>query len=85
MDTTYSFKPLTKRRLYEDIIDQITEAVIEGRLKAGDPIPSERTLAKMFNAGRPTIREALRTLGLMGLVQGDIGRKGTRIIEHRAD
>lgn len=79
MDSTYSFKPVSKRRLYEDIIDQITQAFIEGRLKPGDPIPSERTLAKMFNVGRPTIREALRTLGLMGLVQGDIGRKGTRI------
>jgi DNA-binding FadR family transcriptional regulator len=79
VDPAYSFTPVAKRRLYEDIIDQIKEAIVEGKLKPGDPVPSERKLAKMFNVGRPTIREALRTLGLIGLIQGDIGRKGTRI------
>jgi len=76
------FKPVKKKRLFEDIIEQIKQAIVEGKLKTGDSVPSERKLAKMFNVGRPTIRESLRTLELMGLLKSGFGSKGPRISDY---
>jgi len=70
-------KPLKKSRLYEDIVDQIKKLIIQGKLKPSDKLPSERDLAKIFNVGRPTVRDAIRTLSLMGLVEVNHGMKGT--------
>ncbi|MFH2074517.1 MAG: FCD domain-containing protein, partial [Pseudomonadota bacterium] len=49
------------------------------RLKPADRLPSERILAKRFNVGRPTVREAIRKLELIGLVEVFSGHKGTTI------
>ena len=73
------FKPLKKSRLYEDIVDQIKKLIIQGKLQPSDKLSSERDLAKMFNVGRPTVREAIRTLSMMGLVEVNHGQKGTII------
>lgn len=73
------FKPLKKSRLYEDIVDQIKTLIIQGKLKPSDKLSSERDLANMFNVGRPTVREAIRTLSMMGLVEVNHGQKGTII------
>lgn len=73
------FKPLKKARLYEEIVDHIKGLIIEGKLKPSDRLPSERELACQFNVGRPTVREAIRTLSLMGLVEVNAGQRGTLI------
>ena len=77
------FKPLKKTRLYEGIVEQIKNLIIRGDLKPSDKLPSERDLAKIFNVGRPTVREAIRTLSLLGLVEINHGQKGT-IVKHFA-
>lgn len=79
MEEKISFQPLQKRLLYEDVIDQIKKSIISGKLRPGDHLPSERKLAEMFNVGRPTIREAIRSLGLMGLIEVNSGSKGSTI------
>jgi len=73
------FKPVKKSRLYEDIVDQIKKLIIQGKLKPSDKLSSERDLAKMFTVGRPTVREAIRTLNMMGLVEVNHGQKGNII------
>lgn len=73
------FKPLKKARLYEEIVDHIKGLIIEGKLKPSDRLPSEREPACQFNVGRPTVREAIRTLSLMGLVEVNAGQRGTLI------
>ena len=73
------FKPLRKIRLYEEVAEQIKVSIFNGRLKSGDRLPPERELCKIFNVGRPTIREALRTLTIMGLIEVNTGRKGSLI------
>ena len=73
------FKPLKKGRLSEEIVDYIKELIVDGRLKFSDKLPSERDLAERFNVGRPTVREAIRTLELIGLVEVFPGHKGTTI------
>ena len=47
---------------------QIDELIREGRLKAGDQLPSERELAETFKVSRTSVREALRALETKGLI-----------------
>ncbi len=67
-------------RLYEQIVEQIQRRIMDGDLKPGDQLPSERELGKQFGVSRTSIREAIRVLTLMGLVEVNHGR-GTFITE----
>jgi len=73
------FKSLKRNRLSEDIVNYIKNLIVEGKLKPLDRLPSERELAERFGVGRPTVREAIRSLELMGLVEVHSGQKGTVI------
>jgi GntR family transcriptional repressor for pyruvate dehydrogenase complex len=55
--------------LYKKIVDEIRGMVVEGKLKAGEKLPSERELADQFGVSRVPVREALKTLEFMGIVQ----------------
>ena len=77
-----AFQPLKKSRLYEEVADKIKQAIYDGQLKPGDRLPPERELCQMFDVGRPTIREALRTLSVVGLVEVNHGAKGSVIKEY---
>lgn len=57
--------------------NQIKASIFKGELKPGDQLPSERELSETFNVGRPTIREALRTLGVLGMIESNPGIKGS--------
>jgi len=81
MRKNFPFKPLKKMRLYEEVAAQIKQAIFTGQLEPGERIPSERDLCKIFNVGRPTVREALRTLSLMGLIEVNTGIKGSIVKE----
>lgn len=50
------------------IIDQIKENIIHHELKPGDKLPSERELAEMFSVSRTSVREALRSLEIIGII-----------------
>ena len=72
-----AFKQIKKTRLYEGVADQIQNAIFDGELKPGDSLPSERTLCKTFGVGRQAVREALRTLSVVGLIEISSGAKGS--------
>jgi GntR family transcriptional regulator, transcriptional repressor for pyruvate dehydrogenase complex len=78
------FVPLSKTRLFENIVRQIQEQIKAGDLKPGDKLPPERELAEMFNVSRNSLREALRTLEIMNCVQIKSG-EGVFIKEIRID
>lgn len=71
-------EPLKKTRLYEEIIKQIQELVRTGELKPGQRLPPERELALQLNVSRTAIREALRSLEMMGFIDSKVG-EGTYI------
>ncbi|KQW08575.1 GntR family transcriptional regulator [Leifsonia sp. Root4] len=48
---------------------QIEERILDGRLKAGDHLPSERDLAVSLGVSRPSLRESLRVLEALGVVE----------------
>lgn len=62
-------KVVEKKRAYEDIVKQIRTLIERGKLKRGDQLPSERELTETFRVSRTSVREAIRTLESMKLVQ----------------
>jgi GntR family transcriptional repressor for pyruvate dehydrogenase complex len=62
-------EPVKSTRIYEEIVRQIRQMISEGRLKSGDRLPPERDLAEKFVVSRTSVREALRTLESLGLVE----------------
>jgi GntR family transcriptional repressor for pyruvate dehydrogenase complex len=64
------FESTNKRhKISDDIIDQIRNVILSGQLKPGDKIASEKELLSQFGVSKATLREALRVLETMGLVE----------------
>jgi GntR family transcriptional regulator, transcriptional repressor for pyruvate dehydrogenase complex len=63
------FNPIKNTKVYEQVIDQIKEMITEGTLKKGDRLPSERSLVEQLQVSRASIREALRALEVIGLIE----------------
>lgn len=59
---------------YHDIVEDLRGAILEGRLAAGERLPSENDLAKRYKTSRPTVRRAMALLKAEGLVDGEQGR-----------
>ncbi|MFB5285207.1 FadR/GntR family transcriptional regulator [Peribacillus sp. Hz7] len=58
-----------KKKAYQVIVDQINEYFLNGKLKPGDKLPTERDLASRFNVSRTSVREALRKLEIKGIIE----------------
>ena len=65
-------------RLADSVIAQLSNAIIVGKLKPGDRLPSEAQIALSFGVSKPVAREALRELAALGVVQVQHG-KSTRV------
>lgn len=63
---------------------RIQQMLLDGDLKAGDRIPSQRILSDQFNVSRASLREALLTLETLGLIKTEPGR-GTFVTAGRAE
>ena len=72
-------KAVEKKKAYEDIVQQIRTLIEEGKLKRNDHLPSERELSETFRVSRTTVREAIRTLESMKLLQSRQGN-GTYVV-----
>ena len=62
------FTPIKTKRLYEEIVEQIKHLITDGRLKPGDKLLAERELADQFQVSRASVREAIRTLEMLGVI-----------------
>lgn len=62
------FQPIKDRRVFEEIVRQLEDAIVAGRLNPGDRLPSERELAQQFGVARTSVREALRVLEALGVI-----------------
>ncbi|KQV06543.1 FadR/GntR family transcriptional regulator [Leifsonia sp. Root112D2] len=61
------------RRAWEVVLETIETELLSGRLKPGDHLPPERTLAADLRVGRSSVREAIRVLEVLGLVRTATG------------
>lgn len=75
-----TFHPVRKQRVFEVICDQVRARLGDGSLKPGDKLPPERALADQLGVSRNAVREALRTLEIMGLIELRNGVKGGAFI-----
>jgi len=65
---------IVKRQgVHEGIVSQLRQLVTGGRFKPGDQLPSERELAEKLRVSRASVREAIRALESLGLVEIRIG------------
>mgnify|MGYP006299941871 CR=1 FL=1 len=70
------FRKIKHDRMYENIVNQVIEALMRGDLKPGEKLPSENELTEIFNVSRVTVREAIRSLEQIGLVEVKQGSQG---------
>ena len=74
------FRTARQNRIFQDVVDQIQDAIIDGRLRAGDKLPAERELKDLLKTSRSTLREALRVLEQKGLIEIKLGVGGGAIV-----
>lgn len=68
-------EPIDKRpRVAEDAAEAIRRFIVDERLQPGDMLPSERQIQQQLQISRASVREALRLLQMMGLVEARHGR-----------
>lgn len=61
-------RPVARRSVPDQVVDQLVDDVLSGDLVAGDVLPAERRLAELLGVSRPAVREALQRLAQIGLV-----------------
>src|SRR5690606_31601677 len=69
-------------RVSSSVVEHLRRMLTDGRLSPGDRLPAERDLAEQLGVGRTSIREALRELAMLGLVEA---RRGAGTFVRRAD
>ncbi|MCX5140417.1 FadR/GntR family transcriptional regulator [Streptomyces sp. NBC_00338] len=80
-----SLGPLSPSPLVEQATRHLREQITEGHWPVGTKIPGETTLAKTLGVGRSTVREAVRTLATLGLLQSRQGSGVFVIADHATE
>lgn len=71
----WEIKPIEKLVLIDHIIETIGRLIASGKLKPGDVVPSERTLSSLLKVSRNSIRQALKALDVLGVVDINPGSR----------
>src|SRR6266536_5156058 len=74
------YTPIQSVRVFEQIAEQIEKRILDGELRSGDRLPTERDMAEQFQVSRTAVREAMKILAQKGLVDMRPGR-GTIVID----
>jgi len=81
-----SWAPVRANSVANQIVMQVREALFSGKFQPGDLLGSEKDLAAQFDVSRITVRDALRTLETMGIIEIRVGAGGgARIAEGNLD
>ena len=75
------FRAARQNRIFQDIVEQIQEAILSGQYQTGDVLPPERELKETFQTSRGTLREALRVLEQKGLIEIRLGMNGGAFVK----
>lgn len=68
-----SWDPSYPEKAYKRVIHYFQDELMEGTLKRGEKLPPERDLAEQLGVGRNSVREAMRTLSLLGFITSTQG------------
>jgi len=69
MASMQRFGVIPPRRAANEVIEQVKQQIISGSLNPGDRLPSEQELAVQLGVSRPTVRESLRALTSMNIIE----------------
>lgn len=72
----------SKQKVYQAVLHEIQKFIDSHNLAPGDKLPSERELSETLQAGRSSVREALRAMELLGLIETRLG-EGTYLSTYR--
>ncbi len=75
------FRKAKQNRIFQDVVEQIQDVILDGKVKPGEKLPSERELGDMLGTSRGTLREALRILEQKGLIEIRLGVNGGAIVK----
>ncbi|MFH1152365.1 MAG: FadR/GntR family transcriptional regulator [Pseudomonadota bacterium] len=75
------FETIKPNRISETIVEQIRKAILQGDLKIGDRLPSEKDLAQSFGVSKSSLREAYRVLEAYGLLEIRQGMSGGAFVK----
>jgi GntR family transcriptional repressor for pyruvate dehydrogenase complex len=64
---------IERKKSYILIVDQLKELISRGEIGIGEKLPPERILAEKFGVARPTVREALSALEILGIIDVQVG------------
>ena len=65
--------PIARATVTDQIVERITAFILDAKLRPGDRLPSERDLMVQLGVGRSSLREAIKTLSAIGIVEVQIG------------
>ena len=68
------FSKVKTKKVYMKIVEQIMNLIKEGKLKPGEKLPPEQILAEKFGTSRPSVREALSALEILGITESRGGK-----------
>ena len=75
--------PVARTTVTADVCRKLTSHLIRGDWTEGDRLPPERELCRLLGVGRASLREALKAMEIMGLIEGRVG-EGTFVRERSA-
>lgn len=77
-----ALQKIPRRTLSDEVFDQLSSEIVEGRFEPGDHLPAERDLVTQLGVNRGAVREALKRLAQAGLVAIQQGG-GTKVLDYR--
>ena len=66
--------PVQKKLVFEEVADQIRLQIENGSLKSGERLPSELQLCEIFQVSRGSVREAIKSLQTLGVLEARSGQ-----------
>jgi GntR family transcriptional regulator, transcriptional repressor for pyruvate dehydrogenase complex len=80
------WSPVRRIRTHEQVVAQIQEKILDGELRVGTKLPSERELVEALGVSRSSVREALRSLEAMGIIDTHwgSGRESGAVVSSRS-
>ncbi|MBI9083191.1 MAG: FadR family transcriptional regulator [Desulfobacterales bacterium] len=75
------FRKARQNRIFQDVVDQVGDAILDGQIAIGDRLPAEREMCELFGISRGTLREALRVLEEKGLIEIRLGVGGGAVVK----
>ncbi len=79
-----NWAPISRSNLGEEIAERLIKSILDGEYRFGQQLPTERDIARYLAVGRPSVREAIRILSVLGLVEVRPGEGTFVVAEHAA-